>query len=121
MPVVNISSPPESHGVGSSSSEMWTQRTGFDNDFAPAAACSSSSSRRLWTVSIALLAAHPLRRGVQHVVQHLADLLELLRVGDQRRRQLHDRVPAVVGAADQPAPEELAREEAAQQILGLLV
>ncbi len=28
MPVVSISSPPESHGVGSSSSEMWTQRTG---------------------------------------------------------------------------------------------
>ena len=26
--MVSISSPPESHGVGSSSSEMWTQRTG---------------------------------------------------------------------------------------------
>ena len=35
MPVVSISSPPESHGVGSSSSEMWTQRTGDSAALAP--------------------------------------------------------------------------------------
>src|SRR5205814_1686114 len=49
------------------------------------------------------------------------DLLELLRVGDQRRRELDDGIAAVVGAADQPAPVELAGEEAAQQLLRLRV
>src|SRR4051795_12360732 len=49
------------------------------------------------------------------------DLRELLAAGDQRRCQLHYRVTAVVGAADQPALVELAGEEAAQQPLGLLV
>ncbi len=43
------------------------------------------------------------------------------RARDQRRRELHDRVAAVVGAADQAALVELAGEEAAQQLLGLLV
>ena len=57
----------------------------------------------------------------EHGAQDVVDLFELLGVGDQRRRQLDDRVAAVVGAADQPALVELAGEEAAQQLLGLLV
>ena len=47
--------------------------------------------------------------------------LELLGVGDQRRRQLDHRIAAVVGAADQATLVELAGEEAAQQLLRLLV
>ena len=39
------------------------------------------------------------------------------RVRDQRRRELDDGVAAVVRAADQPVLEELARHEAAQQLL----
>ena len=31
IPVVSSSSPPDSHGVGSASSEMWTQRTGLSS------------------------------------------------------------------------------------------
>ena len=57
----------------------------------------------------------------QHAVEDVVDLFELLGVGDQRRRQLHDGVAAIVGPADQAALEELAGEEAAQQLLGLLV
>ncbi len=63
---------------------------------------------------------HPLRCLAQHRSQDRLDLLELLLAGDQRRRELHDRVAAVVGAADQPAAVQLAREKAAQQVLGLL-
>ncbi len=54
-------------------------------------------------------------------MQDVVDLFELLGVGDQRRRQLDDRVAAVVGAADQAALVELAGEEAAQQVLRLIV
>ena len=122
MPVVSISSPPESHGVGSSSSEMWTQRTGDSAACVPATRSRPSSSRRLWTVSIQAAyrrircpaSASTSRRTV-------VDFLELLGVRDQRRRELDDRVAAVVGAADQAAAVELAGEEAAQQLLGLLV
>ena len=57
----------------------------------------------------------------QHRPQHVVDLVELLGVADQRRRELDHGVAAIVGAADQPAAVELAGEEAAQQPLGLLV
>src|SRR3954467_6513931 len=53
--------------------------------------------------------------------QDRLDLVELLRVCDQRRRELHDGVTAVVRAADQALAVELARQEPAQQPLGLLV
>ena len=58
--------------------------------------------------------------------EHLAetsprDLVELLLRGDQRRRDLDDRVAAVVGAADEPLLEQPRREEAAQQRLALLL
>ena len=122
MPVVSISSPPESHGVGSSSSEMWTQRTGASAAAAPAA------SSRLELVDQALDGEHlaPSAPGppaglVEHRAQDVVDLVELLAVGDQRRSELDDRVAAVVGAADQAPAIELAREEAAQQPFGLVM
>ena len=57
----------------------------------------------------------------ENVAENRDDLVELLLSGDERRRDLDDRVAAVVGTADQPALEELRREEAAQQRLALLV
>src|SRR4051794_32075325 len=121
IPVVSISSPPESHGVGSCSSEMWTQRTGAPAPVAPAARPRSSSSSRLWTVSTILLGDYLVPGLAENLPQHLVDLFELRRVGDQRRRQLDHRVAAVVGAADQPVAVELAGDEAAQQPLRLVV
>ena len=64
---------------------------------------------------------HPARRLFEDGAQHALDLLELLGPRDERRGELDDRVAAVVGAADQAALEQLGREEAAQQRLGLLV
>jgi hypothetical protein len=49
--------------------------------------------------------------------QDRLDLLELLGAGDQRRRQLHDRIAAIVRPADEAAPVELSGEEPAQQLL----
>src|ERR1017187_2421166 len=57
----------------------------------------------------------------QHGAQDRLDLVELLWPRDQRRRELDHRIPAIVGAADQAASEQLTREEAAQQRFGLLV
>ena len=48
------------------------------------------------------------------------DDVELVVARDQRRRELHDRVAAVVGAADQAGVVEPGREEAAEQLLALL-
>src|ERR1700709_2313015 len=96
IPVVSISSPPESHGVGASRSEMWAQRTGAAGAPRPP--------------------ADALIPGLgEHAAEHVVDLFELLGIGDQRRRQLHDRVAAIVCTADQPALVELAGEEAAHQ------
>ena len=53
--------------------------------------------------------------------QDVHDFLELLRVSDQRGRELYDRGHPVVGAADQAAPVRLAGEVAAEQLLGLVV
>ena len=57
----------------------------------------------------------------QHRPQDAGHHLELLLAADQRRRQLHHRVTAVVGPADQSGVEEGPGEEAAQQPLGLVV
>src|SRR5258705_5115026 len=54
-------------------------------------------------------------------MQDLVDGVELLLTADQRRRQLHDWVATVVGAAVQAGLEDRRREEAAQQPLALLV
>src|SRR5262249_28322212 len=120
IPVVSSSSPPESHWVGSSSSEMWTQRIGCSAPSAPATSSRPQSATRLPTVSIGSL-PDPLRRFGEHRPKHALDLLELLRVAHQRGRQLDHRVAPVVRAADQAAPEQLTREEAAQEPLRFFV
>src|SRR4051794_10700790 len=121
-PVVSRSSPPDSQGVGSSSSEMWTQRTGLSRLASPAMTRTSRSRSSSRTVSMSVgLDVHPLAGLLQHRPQHRLDLGELLRAGDERRRELDHGVAAVVGAADEAAAEELPREEAAQEGLGLLV
>src|SRR6185295_6780953 len=123
IPVVRSSSPPESQGVGSSSSEMCTQRIGRSAPSVPAASSRPQSLTRLPTVSISPWPSplDPFRGLRQDRPQHALDLLELLGVTDQRRRQLNHRIAAIVGPADQAAAEELAGDEAAQQPLRLLV
>ena len=51
----------------------------------------------------------------EHVAEDPHDLVELLRAGHERRRDLHDRVASVVGAADQATLEEPLREEPSQE------
>src|SRR3954451_20692542 len=122
-PVVSSSSPPDSHGVGSSSSEMCTQRTGTSRFASPASTSTSRSPSTSRTVSTPAPSAvqHPARRLLEDGPQDRFHLLELVGPGDQRRRELEDGVAAVVGAADQAALEELARQLAPQERLGLLV
>src|SRR4051794_30312011 len=121
-PVVRSSSPPDNHGVGFSSSVMWTQRTGASPPPSPAASSRPISLTSSRTVSIRRSVPHDaVPRLRQYGAQHRIDLLELLGVGDQRRRELDHGIPAVVGATDQPALVELAGEEAAQLLLRLLV
>src|SRR4051794_19521684 len=124
-PVVSSSSPPDSHGVGSRSSEMWTQRTGTSRFCSPARTATSRSPRTSRTVSTACASPsaveHPAGGLLEDRPQDGLHLLELLGAGDERRRELDHRVAAVVGAADEAAAEELAGQEAAQQRLGLLV
>src|SRR3954452_15448402 len=122
-PVVSSSSPPDSHGVGSRSSEMCTQRTGTSRFCSPARTATSRSPSTSRTVSTALpLSAveHPAGGLLEDRPQDGLHLLELLGAGDERRRELDHGVAAVVGAADEAAAEELAGEEAAQHRLGLL-
>src|SRR4029079_10259083 len=64
---------------------------------------------------------HPLPRLAQHLPENADDLVELLLAGDERWRDLHHRVAAVVGAADQAALEEPGGEGAAEQRLRLVV
>src|SRR5919201_3015686 len=121
-PVVSSSSPPDSHGVGSISSEMCTQRTGMSRWPSPARRGMSTSARTSRTVSIGSRRVQHAPRGfLEDRPYHSLDLLELLGPGDQRRRELDHRVAAVVGAADEPAAEQLARHVPAQQLLALLV
>src|SRR5919204_2286507 len=56
----------------------------------------------------------------QYVPEDPLDLGEVGLVADQRGRELHDRVSAVVGTAVQPGLEERPGKEAAQQALGLV-
>src|SRR4051812_48418739 len=101
---------------------MCTQRIGRSAPPSPEISSRSQSETRLPTVSMPTsLLVEPLPRLGQHRAQHVLDLLELLAVADQRRRELDHRIPAVVGAADQPAAEQLAGEGSAEQPLGLLV
>src|SRR5215210_2663573 len=123
IPVVSSSSPPDSHGVGSSSSEMWTQRTAFSRPASPATTRTSRSRIRSPRASIPSGSAAQVEAVaglLEHRAQHGVDLVELLRARDQRWGQLDHRVAAVVGAADQPAVEHLGGQEAAQQPLLLV-
>src|SRR5947209_1873103 len=120
MPVVSSTSPPDSQGVGSASSQMCTQRTGSSSAPAPASSRMSRPSSRSATVSTRSPDdLHALARLGQHTAEDLLDLRELLRSGDQRGRELDHRVAAVVGPADEPPPVQLAGQETAQQRLGL--
>src|SRR4051794_40225217 len=128
IPVVSRSSPPESHGVGSSSSVMCTQRISRSAAvLPPAATLRPSSEVRLSTVSISVLGRSPRRTRASpgafgsHASSSLFeggpkdvdDLLELLRIGDQRRGGLEHPDAAGGGAADQPPPGERPRGGAA--------
>ena len=125
-PVVSSSSPPDSHGVGSRElGDVHPADGRVERRSSPASRRTSRSAKTSRTVSIgapasAAASVHPARGLLEHGPQDGLDLLELLGAGDQRRRELDDRVAAVVGAADQPAAEQLAAEVAAQQRLGLL-
>src|SRR5215210_9545901 len=121
MPVVSSSSPPDSHGVGSGSSEMCTQRTGASAPSSPVASSSPISDASPRTVSMGSVAHDPVPRLGEHLAQDPVDDLELLAVRYERRGELDDWVAAVVRAADQPVLEELARHEAPEQLLALLV
>src|SRR3954449_3040785 len=57
----------------------------------------------------------------EYLTEDSDDLTELLLAGDERRRDLDDRIAAVVGTADEPLLEEPRREEAAQERLRLVV
>jgi hypothetical protein len=56
----------------------------------------------------------------QHAAQDLRPLVELGPAADERRGELDDRVPAVVGPAVEAGVEQRAGQEPAQQPLGLL-
>src|SRR5215213_5846364 len=121
MPVVTSSSPPDNHGVGSGSSDMCTHRTGESAPSSPVASSSPISDTSPRTVSIGSAANDPVPGLGEHLAQDAVDDLELLAVRDQRRRELDDGLAAVVGAADEAVLEELARHEAAEELLALLV
>ena len=73
--------------------------------------------------------AHHATPAITHVVtgfdEDLAepfnDLIQQLRIAVQRRSDLQDAVPAVVGARDQPGFAQLAWEEPAQQVVALVL
>src|ERR671935_157750 len=65
----------------------------------------SRTSARM-SVRRRLARAHPLRRLAEHVAEDGDDLVELLLLCDERRRDLDDGVAAVVRPADEPALEE---------------
>src|SRR5215217_3885555 len=87
----------------------------------PVASSSPISDTSPLTVSIGSVAHDPVPRLGEHLAQDAIDDLELLAVRDQRRRELDDRVSAIVRAADQAVLEELSGHEAAEQLLALLV
>jgi hypothetical protein len=57
----------------------------------------------------------------RNAAEDLGVLVELLLPGGERRRDLHDGLAGVVGPAQQAAPEQAGREEAAQALLALLL
>src|SRR2546423_5007294 len=57
----------------------------------------------------------------EYLTEDSHDLSELLLARDEGRRDLDDRIAAIVGAADEPLLEEPRREKAAQERLRLVV
>src|SRR5688572_21190168 len=114
-------SPPESQGVGSSCSEIETQRTPRSPPGESAANSRPQSERRDETVSIGSGRGYSVRRLRQDAAEDACDLLELGGPAGERGRELDHRVPAIIRAADQAALVELAGEEAAKEPLGFLV
>src|SRR3954464_14064802 len=106
MPVVSSSSPPESHAVGSASSEMCTQRTGASAASSPATSSSPRSRASSRTVSIrprSSSALHLLPGLLERRAQDRLDLGEVLGAGDERRGGVGGRGAAGAGAGDQAA------------------
>src|SRR5438445_9539007 len=64
---------------------------------------------------------HPPGRLDEHGAKNGFDLVELVRPGDQWRRELNHGVSPVISAADQPPPVQGAGQKAPEQSLGLLV
>src|SRR5687767_12792630 len=114
-------SPPESHGVGSSCSEIETQRTPRSPPGDSAANSRPQSERRDETVSIGSGRGYSVRCLSQHAAEDACDLLELGGPAGERRRELDHGVTAIVRAADEAALVELAGEEPAQEPLGFFV
>src|SRR5438093_8895482 len=56
---------------------------------------------------------------VEHRIEHVVDEVEVVARRDERRRELDDRVAAIVGPADQAGLVDALRDEPAQQVLGL--
>src|SRR4051812_21301501 len=103
---------------------MCTHRTGWSRPRAPATTRTPVPSTMSRTVSMSLGRVlpgepHAPTGLLEHGTQDRLHLGELLRAGDQRRRELDDGLAAVVGAADQPAVEQLGGQETAQQLVAL--
>src|SRR5215207_10826896 len=99
---------------------MWTQRTGRSRPDSPATSRMSRSDQVTEEQHFHSVQVEPPRGVLERGPQRCADLLELLGSSDQRRGELDHRVAAIVRAADQPALEDLAGEEVAQQPLALV-
>ena len=79
------------------------------------------TGRRPWVRPAVLVAQRIDQASVRTRAQRLLDHVELGLADDQRRRELDDRVAAVVGPAVQAGVEQRLGQEAAQQPLGLVV
>ena len=83
-----------------SRSRPWPRRASPD--------CRRAAGRSSRRATASRLGAHALAGRGEDVAEDIRDLVELRLPRDERRRDLDDRVAAVVGAADQPALEERA-------------
>src|SRR6476646_9912123 len=57
----------------------------------------------------------------EHGAERALDEVELFRPRDQRRRELHDRIAAIVGAADEAGFVETRRHETAEEPIAVLL
>ena len=120
IPVVSSSSPPDSHGVGSSSSVQCTQRTGASADASPAHSVSPDSASTSATVSISRCCtrSHASVRTGRRTASISSNCCGPAISGGESWMTGSPRSSA---RQIRPAPEQLAGDEAAQQVLGLRV